>query len=85
MSDHFFVMNHKEPQIMKRIEHPGPPGPQTANEVLREQLQYVFRVDEIKTGCILVSTVGVNGKDAKHMTEFKELYKTYSRIKAFEE
>ena len=33
-----FVVNHKEPKIMKRIENPRPPGPQT-NQVLLELLQ----------------------------------------------
>ena len=38
ISDHFFVVNHKEPKIMKGIENPRPPGPQT-NQVLLELLQ----------------------------------------------
>lgn len=77
----FFVVNHKEPKIMKRIENPRPPGLQT-NHL---NCYKIFHVDEIQTGYIWVSTSGINGKDAKYMTEFKELYKTYSHIKALQD
>ena len=64
--DHLFVVNHKEPKIMKRIENPKPPGPQT-NQVLLEQLQHL--------SCRLGQEwlyFGLNGNDANYITEFKE-------------